>query len=333
MNRAAILIASTMLWAGNPARAEAASPRARVTVTPAATSPSAPRQLVAASVAARRRATISTRVSATVASVLVEEGARVRKGEVLVTLDDADVRAQLEAAEVAVQKAALHRRRIEALAVDRAAAQAELDVAIGLLAQAEAAAGVLRTALRYTSLRAPFDARVQSKRVSAGDLVNPGEPLLELEGGGFELQATLSQAEASALHEGARLQFEAEGLDGAAEVFAISAGADPVARRQLVRARVLGPASGLRSGAFARLALPAAARDSLWVPRAALFERGELTGVFVVHEGRAELRWLALGDAEGGGVAVRAGLRAGELVIADPGGLADGTPVEVTNAR
>jgi hypothetical protein len=64
-----------------------------------------------------------------------------------------------------------------------------------------------------------------------------------------------------------------------------------------------------------------------------LVERGDLTGVFIAHEGRAELRWLAIGEADGDRVAVRAGLLAGEVVIADPAAAADGQPIEVARGH
>ena len=57
--------------------------------------------------------------------------------------------------------------------------------------------------------------------------------------------------------------------------------------------------------------------------------RGELSGVFVARDGKAELRWLSLGDARGAAVPVRAGLKAGEQVIDLPGSLQDGQPVEI----
>jgi multidrug efflux pump subunit AcrA (membrane-fusion protein) len=86
----------------------------------------------------------------------------------------------------------------------------------------------------------------------------------------------------------------------------------------------------LRSGAFARLELPAsAAGTGTWIPRTALVERGDLRGVFVASQGRAELRWLSLGEPAGDVVAVRAGLRPGDQVVDAPGALRDGQPVEV----
>ncbi len=69
------------------------------------------------------------------------------------------------------------------------------------------------------------------------------------------------------------------------------------------------------------------------MPRTALVQRGDLTGVFVVQGDRAELRWLSLGSGEGGMVPVRAGLRAGELVVSAPSNLRDGQLVEIASAR
>jgi hypothetical protein len=85
----------------------------------------------------------------------------------------------------------------------------------------------------------------------------------------------------------------------------------------------------LRSGAFARLALPGASGGGVWVPRSALVSRGDLDGVFVAREGRAELRWVSLGERVGDRVRVRAGLRSDEVVVDAPGALRDGAAVEV----
>jgi len=64
------------------------------------------------------------------------------------------------------------------------------------------------------------------------------------------------------------------------------------------------------------------------VPAAALFERGGLTGLFVVSEGKASLRWVAAGARDGDTVEIRAGVEPGERVVLDPTGLVDGAPVK-----
>ncbi len=276
---------------------------------------------LAASLASAKRATLSTRLSATVREVLVEEGAHVKKGQVLVRLADSDLRAQLSAAEAGLATAAAQERRMKALAAERAATPVELELAQAERARASAAVVGARESLTYTALRSPFDGTVQSRRVHAGDLVGPGQPLLELQGDKLEIQATLSSAESASLRIGDRVRFEARAGDamaqGEAKVTALSAGGDPLSHRRFLRAEVAGAPEGLRSGAFARVELPARAASAsgkgsepatgegaastpgegvsseiAWVPQSAVVQRGDLTGVFVAEDGRAHLRWI-----------------------------------------
>jgi len=333
--RRALTLMLVALWLAGPATAAEVTVQAplRVRTFTVGASREGSVRWVPALLVAGAHATLSTRLSASVLSVAVNEGARVKKGQLLLSLSDSDLRAQLRAAQAGLSAAALQEKRIGALVAEKAATQAELDGARLQRAQAEAAVGVVQTSLQYTSIRAPFAGRLQSKRVSAGDLVSPGQPLLELEGSGFELQAALSEVELDGIAPGGRLGYEAEGRRGEAEVVALSPGGDAIGHRQLLRARIQGSLERLRSGGFARIALPQRGRDGLWVPRSALVQRGDLTGVFVAREGRAELRWLALGDAEPDSerVPVRAGLAAGDEVVEDPSAAFDGATLEVAH--
>jgi hypothetical protein len=60
-----------------------------------------------------------------------------------------------------------------------------------------------------------------------------------------------------------------------------------------------------------------------------VLERGGLSGVFVVDGDRARLRWVAVGEAEGDALEVRAGLEPGATVVLEPAELADGQRIEV----
>ncbi|HET9449503.1 MAG TPA: efflux RND transporter periplasmic adaptor subunit, partial [Aggregicoccus sp.] len=244
--------------------------------------------------------------------------------------------AQLAAAHAGLSSAAAHERRIRALVSQAAATRSELEQAEAQRAQAEAGVRTAEEALRYTELRAPFAGRVQAKRVTAGDLVTPGAPLVELEGRGLELVATLPEVAVGQLKVGQALAFETGEQKGKAELSTIAPSADPVTHRVEVRARVV-EAPGLRAGSFARLVLPdgaaTAAAGELWVPTSALVQRGDLKGVFVAEEGSAALRWLQLGDPVGDSVPVRAGLAASDEIIDTPGELQDGQPIEVTRAQ
>jgi len=289
---------------------------------------------VAGTLLAAQRAVVSTRLAARVRAVRADEGAHVRRGELLIRLDDDEVVAQLRGTETALSTAKIHERRIATLVSKGAATQSQLDAAQADRALAEAQSAAARSAVAYTEIRAPFDSIVQSKRVQPGDFVTPGQPLLELVGGGLEIAVSVSEEEVRGIRNGDRLQFEAADHRGEAEVIAIAPGGDVASHRGMLRASLREPAS-LRPGSFARLRLPggANAQRGVQVPRSALVQRGDLTGVFIVQGGRAELRWLSLGAAEGDVIQVRAGVHAGELVVNPPGELRDGQLVEVASAR
>ncbi len=344
MRTAPLLLVFSFACAVHPvANAPPALPPVKVHLATATASARA--AWIPATVQAQERAALSTRIAARVQQVLVHEGSRVARGAVLVRLDDADVRGQLLAAEAALSTARAQERRLLALLQQRAATPSEVEAAQSQRALAQSQVDAARGALGYSELRAPFAGVVQAKLVSAGDLAVPGQPVLQLEGLELELSATLSAAEADQLKAGMPLTFEAGGARGVAKLTAVSPGEDAVSHRTLVRARVALAPPGLRQGDYARLLLPGNppissgptrnqyAVPTFSLPRSALVERGDLTGVFVAREGHAELRWLALGDETAASVSIRAGLSAGEKVIDAPGSLRDGQAIEVVDVR
>jgi len=292
-------------------------------------------RLLAATVAPVQHATVSTRMAATVQKVLVTEGTKVKRGQLLLVLSADDVRAQLASDTTTLANATAYEHRIDALAAGRAATPVELEGAQAQRAQAEAAVAATRASLAYTQLRAPFAGIVQAKRVNAGDFVGPGQPLIDVEGSALELQATLSEDEATGLHMGQRLTFEANGHHGEVEVTALTPGGDAISHRRSLRARLIrsgeGKASDLRSGAFARIVVRVGTdrTSQTYVPQSALVTRGDLTGVFVAENGRAHLRWLSVGEPSGTEVSIRAGLGSKEAVIDVPGALCDEQAIEI----
>ena len=286
---------------------------------------------VPAVVRARQRAILSARLGASVLALPFREGDRVAAGSVLVRLDDAGLRAAASAAQASFMTAATDLTRTEALLAKGAATPREREEADSRAAAARAALAGAREILGYAVVRAPFAGVVVARSVHVGDVVSPGAALIEVEGdGGLELEATLDEAMAAAVRPGLEVEAQVDGQPGRvkATIRSLSPGADPSTHRFLVKADL--PRSlGLRSGLFARLVLPAAeARDAppLAVPASAVFARGGLTGVFVVKDGTARLRWIAVGRTSAGLTEIRAGLDAGERIATDPAGLQDGAP-------
>ena len=185
-----------------PVKTAAASARASTTVSPGA--------VLNASgyVTARRRATVSSKVTGKVMEVFVEEGKAVRRGQVLARLDDTQVRAdldvtraQLEAArrgaaedQAKLREAEITLKRLNQLVKDGVVGRAEVDSAdatveslkarISLAQQqvtvAETHVRARETDLTDMTVRAPFDGVAISKDAQPGEMISPVSA-----GGGF----------------------------------------------------------------------------------------------------------------------------------------------------
>lgn len=290
------------------------------------------RASLAVTLSASQRATISTRMAASVKKMHVMEGQKVAAGAMLVTLSDEDLQSGMRAAQSAVETASTQLKRLENLSKSGIAAQAEIDMARLHLDQAKAGLAGVKANLEYTRLRAPFAGVVQNRRVNDGDFVGAGTPLVEIEGqGDLEFTGSVSEIEARNLNIGLELPFETATRKGKVRITALATGKDAVTHRSGLRAKVIQGMEGLRSGDFGRLLLPVSAgiRGDILVPKSALVLRGELSGVFLAMDGKAVLRWLSLGEEQSGMFTVRAGLRPEDKVIDRPLDLKDGQPIEV----
>jgi len=180
------------------------SPRVEVeTATVSQVYPSMTFTLLNASgyVVAQRKASVAPKTTGTLEWLGVEEGSRVRAGEIIARLENRDVtasrdqaaanlvnaRASLEQSQAELNDAALNYNRQKELVTQGIVAQADFDAADarhrkarGGVAGAKAAINAARAALRgaeaaieYTCIRAPFDAVVLTKNADVGDIVTP----------------------------------------------------------------------------------------------------------------------------------------------------------------
>ena len=142
-----------------------------------------------------RTVTLAAKIVGRVVAVNVDEGDRVKMGDVMVDIGDAELRANLSAAEARLRMEELNRAHQEKLAErvrslrEQATVSAEnLDDANFRVAAAEQAVATAkadvaraRAMLDETKIRAPFDGVIIRKNIETGDVTAPGEPLLILE--------------------------------------------------------------------------------------------------------------------------------------------------------
>jgi RND family efflux transporter MFP subunit len=292
-------------------------------------------------------AVLATRLMGRVRAVPVAEGDRVQRGQVLASLEDGDLRARLDQAraglrdaEAQLAQASREAERRRQLRRDEALPQESLDQAetqeTRAQAARQAAGGAVAQAeveLAYTQIRSPLDGVVVRKYIQPGDLSAPGAPLLAVEQlDPLEVVAEVGENLYSRLAPGQEVEVEIPALSQVqrGRISALVPAADPQSRTFRVKVELPNADLRLGSGLYARILFATGQRPALLVPAAALVREGQLEGVYVANGGRAQLRWLRLGQARGDQLEVLAGLEAGQQVICPPpAGLRDGMPVEV----
>lgn len=236
-------------------------------------------------------ATLSTKLMASVEQVLVLEGARVAKGQLLVRLDLRDLaakRLQAEAAlaDVEAQRdlALVHATRMRALHADSAAPTAMLDAAESGLRRAEAGVRAAKAGLAelaavtsYGEVVAPFDGVIARRFVDPGAFVAPGAPLVTVDRvGALRVTATVPAANAAALKAGATIEAS---IDGAVFPARVEGTARAGAGTYTVNALVTNDQATILGGTAATLRLPTGERKALLVPTAAIARQGDLATV------------------------------------------------------
>lgn len=274
-------------------------------------------------------ATLSTRLMGTVTEVLVQEGDAVAAGQPLLRIDARDLVAkasQAEAmqmeAEAVLREAELHAERMRVLYAEDAAPKALLDGAETGLSRARAGvqaarAGVaeLGTLRDYSVVRAPFSGTVVGRMVDPGSFAAPGTPLLVVQDASrLRVSASVSPGEARDLRRGQLLEVTIEGIPATAVVEGVVP--TPSGSLHTVNALVENADGRHLAGSAAALSIPTAARASLVVPTSALVRQGDLTGVQLVTDGGATVRWIRLGGSFADSVEVLAGLKDGDRVVA-----------------
>jgi len=298
-------------------------------------------------VVAQRKAAVASKGTGRLVYLGFVEGDRVRAGQVIARIEDADVKAQLAQAQanVEVSRAELHdaerslaRERL--LADSGFSSQASLDAAEARyqrvqagIASAEAAVEAAQVALENTVIRAPFDGTVLTKNADVGEVVAP------LAASAFSKSAVVTIADLGSLQveaDVAESNLEAIGLGQACEIVL---DAYPDARYPGLVAKIVPTADRAKATVQVKVAfrsydarvlpemsakvhfLPRASHAAadtqalLVVPSSAVAERNGRSVVFVVQQGRAAEVLVVTGRQLGSSVAIREGLRPGVEVV------------------
>lgn len=273
---------------------------------------------------------IGSKLLARVTEVQLMAGQQVKAGEVLIRLDDSDLKAKLQQAKAAVagaeaarNQAANDEQRYAKLAESKSISQQQYEKAAtalqgaeATLLQAQETVNEVKAALEWATIRAPFDATVVDKKVDVGDMVTPGQMLVTLfDPKRMQLVASVRESLTRQLLVGRDIGVQIEGLDKQCVGTVSEIVPEAQSASRSFQVKVTGPCpTGIYSGMFGRILIPLADEDVLVIPRLAVRKVGQLELVEVVEQGRAQRRAIRTGRTLGEDVEVLSGLREGEQV-------------------
>lgn len=252
-------------------------------------------------------------------TIHVPDGALVKRGDTLYSLDDRDLRARIKSLTTRKKLAETREKRLRNLRERQAVPQDQYDEAANELEYLQSQIEELSVQLAKTVIGAPFDGSLSVHRVSQGALLTPTTELNTLyDVRTLKLELTLPERYAPVLRVGQYVTFRVEGLaqDFNATVDVVYPALDQATRTVRLQARVDNSAGLLKPGMFARAQFSLEeSSTALVVPSYALLPTARGQQLFVAKDGKAELRSVELGSRTSEEVVVTRGLEPGETVL------------------
>jgi RND family efflux transporter MFP subunit len=294
---------------------------------------------------------VKTQFAGRVIALLKEDGARVQKGELLAVLEETDARLALGQARATldVAQATLDRTRVaeeharreqeraqnllrsggitdrdfQTAEVTARDARAQVKLAEAQVAQAQQAVASAQKHLNDCRIVSPITGEVEHKFYNPGSWVDGNTLLYRLvDNQRLELEAYVASSEIASLAEGQKIGFRVAAFpeeEFSASILTLNPAVQPQNRSLPVRAAVPNPTRKLKAGMFVKGRIITGVKPAaMVVPPDAIWHRvGQPSFLYVVEQNRARRREVKLGLEQPQAIEVTAGLRAGDLVVAE----------------
>ncbi|MES2583318.1 MAG: efflux RND transporter periplasmic adaptor subunit [Pseudomonadota bacterium] len=310
--------------------------------------------VVTGSIQPERKADLRAEVSAVVLQVLKENGDVVRKGDVLVRMDQTTIQDNLRSAEDnarnAVQSLDQSERNLQRLKTLRASGMTSLQAlddaevrrnsAQSELSASKARAALARQQLERTVVRAPFDGVVSDRKASAGDTASIGKELLKvIDPTSMRFAGRVSADKISQVRVGQTVGFRINGYadqEFRGKVTRVDPSANDVTRQVEVLVSFDGTTQPKVSGLYAEGTIESSNVQALTLPESVLVKAGDKSSVWRVKNNTLSQVDLTVGprDPRTGNYEVRSGLSEGDMVLRNPSSsFKEGQSAELASAK
>jgi len=262
---------------------------------------------------------VRSEVSGVVEQINFEEGASVSKGQVLVKVNDIELRAQLRQMQTALGLASENARRAKLLLEKEAISQEEFDIANAELKSAQSRVQLIQSQISKTVIRAPFSGKIGLRSISKGSYISPSNMIAKLVNTS-QLKITFSIPEkyAQTIKINQQLSFSVSGSKELykGKIYAIEPEIEVASRTLKIRAVVENLEGKLIPGTFANVILPLEKlKNALLVPSEALIPIQNGKKIFVSENGKAKEIIVETGARTDKDILVTNGLKAGDTIL------------------
>jgi multidrug efflux system membrane fusion protein len=288
----------------------------------------------AGEVRGRYESQLAFQVSGKIVKRQVELGSIVKAGETLMQIDPIDIRqgfdsrdAGLQAAQSQFKLAKDNLDRFKELYEQKFMSKAEFDryqnaydSAEAVLRQAKAQYKQGANQLQYCNLYADSAGVVMAINAEIGQIVGPGQPVVTVvRSGEREIEINVPENRLQDLNKEQRIEVTFWALPNVAvegKVREVAPMADKVTRTYKVRISLLNPPPELKLGMTATAkVVDAVGQATAYVPLSAIYQSGDTPAVWVVSNGKADLRPIKIGEFGDEQVQVLSGLRGGDTIV------------------
>ncbi len=285
--------------------------------------------------------TLTAELPGTVVKLGVENGAEVRKGDILLELDTTQEQADLASAAAGLRLAKINLDRNKELLDKRIIAQSEYDTAVATFDQGQAQAVTLQATIAKKIIRAPFAGRVGIRKVNLGQTVAAGDELIPLHSSDpIYVEFSVPQTQLDSITVGQTLRVATDGSKEpvTGEITAINPVVDEATRSARVQGTLSNADGRLLAGLFAEVEVVMPDKlDVVAVPISSILNAAYGDSVYVIEEkegkSTARQQFVQLGRNRGDFVAVVKGLAAGDRVVSAGGfKLTNGASVVINDA-
>ena len=261
---------------------------------------------------------LAVQTTGRVVTVECRDGERVRKGQVLLTLDSTQAVQAYHSAASVLRQAEDAYKRVSQVHASGAVTDQQMVEAESKLSQARSMAELARHQVEECTLRAPSEGIVSGFNAEVGESLLPGARIMTLlDMSGYDVSFAVPETEISSVNAGQTgiMTCAATGEQYTIRIREKNLNANPLAHTYSVRADITGETGNLLPGMVATVMLTSSAGNHIVVPAACIRLLPSGASVWVVRDGRAVRLPVEAGGYQADGVRISQGLTEGDSII------------------